>query len=549
MFQRFVLTAVALLSLAAPTQAQLPRTAPGLWVGAPAEEYVRLLQLTGVMPVSSLMIRPTDYELRWTAPDTAPWRAPWSRRYNDAALAPDTIGRIRSWLFSPYSHVTYNSAFAYGMNDGALWSGRGVSAAQTLGWRGELGPLRLDVAPTYTWSENRPFELAPHRILEPNTTPIADQYAGLGFDRPQRFGEKPVRRFDPGQSAISLQGRGFRAGFSARNMWWGPGVENSLIITNNAAGFNHAFVGTQRPLRNRLGTFEALWVVGSLQESGFWRTEADTFPSRRWLTGLTLVYEPRGLEGMSFGFTRLFYTYADWNPMSFSEIAGIMLQTFRKNELVDSVTNPSGDDTRDQMVAVSFRWVFPQVGSEVYGQWGRNDHSTDWRDFFVQPDHSRGWILGAARVFPLRSGVLAVRVEATDLANTNTYLSRASNTWYAHHLIQQGFTQRGQVIGAGIGPGSNQQTLSIDWFHPRGRLGFVGQRQLHNIDGFYRSSRRDPYEQNASLVAGPRTTLFLGPVELYAQYSMVYEFNRHAIKLNDARNHRLDLRLQSSLSR
>jgi hypothetical protein len=537
--------ALVLLLLVRPLAAQTTaRGLPGPWVGAPAEEYVRLLQLTGVMPLSSLMIRPAVSPMRWSAPDTAAWQAPWSARYSDSATRADT-GRLTARMFHPLTHVTYNSAFAYGQNDGAMWAGRGLSFSQTAGGRVTFGPLTLDLAPTVAYSENKSFALAPHRILEVNSTPLADQYAGLAFDRPQRFGEQSYRILDPGQSGITVQRWGAQLGYTTANAWWGPGTHNSLIMTNNAAGVPRTFVGTRAPVSIGIGKLEALWTVGTMRESGYWRTPPDTFPGRRWLNGLTLAFEPKIAPGLYLAFTRLFYTYQKWNPITPREIFTQMVLSFEKNALADSASgNIFGDDDRDQMASVSFRWVVPRVGFEVYGEWGRNDHATDYRDFAIQPNHVRAYMLGAAKAIRFRDGVVLWRVEGTDLTSTYTYLSRAGNPWYTHHLVQQGYTQRGQIIGAGMGPGSNQQTLTVDWFRPKGRMGVQLQRQLHNIDGFYRSSHRDPYEQDASLFAGPRATWFAGPVELTAMYSLQYEYNRNAILLNDVRNHRVELRAQ-----
>src|SRR6185503_9940562 len=95
--------------------------------------------------------------------------------------------------------------------------------------------------------------LAPHRILEVNSTPIADQYAGLGIDRPQRFGDGAYRIVDPGQSGITVQRWGAQLGYTSANAWWGPGVHNSLIMTNNAAGVPRTFVGTREPVSIGIG--------------------------------------------------------------------------------------------------------------------------------------------------------------------------------------------------------------------------------------------------------------------------------------------------------
>lgn len=539
-----IVVALLIVNVSDVTAQHAMRRGPGMWVGAPSEEYTRLLQLTGVMPLSSLMIRPTDAPLNWQPPDTARWRAPWAGRYKNAVN--DSTPLVSIYLFNPYTQATFNSAFPYGMNDGVMWAGKGLSFAQTIGARIVFGPATLDVAPTYTWSQNLKFQLGDQYIAAPqNTSKYADIYSGLGIDRPQRFGEVAVSRFDAGQSALTVGFRGARIGVAQRNMWFGPATLNSLLMTNNGPGIPHAFVGTQRPISVRIGHLEALWTVGTLTQSGFWRILPDTFATDRWLNALSVVFEPKGASGMYFGATRVFYAYQRYNPITLREIA-TMFQTFDKSRLVDSA-NPFGDDYRDQMLSLSYRWVFPPAGFEMYGEWGRNDHNMFLRDLAAQLDHSRAFSFGAAKAFRLGTGALSLRVEAIDLANTLTFLSRATPVWYQHHLIQQGYTERGQIIGAGVGPGSNQQSLTVDWFMPQRRLGFVVQRHRENIDGFYRAGFLDPYRNDASLLVGARATLFVGAVELDALYMLQYEFNRYAIASNDQRNHRVELRGQAWL--
>jgi hypothetical protein len=533
---------MAAVAAAAPMAAQ-DRGVSGLvrraWIGSPTEEYARLMQLTGVAGWSSRMIRPTEARLMWTAPESASWRSPWAKRY--ASASSDTIlpGLMPLRFFAPYTQLTNNTAFAYGMNDGVMWAGRGVSYAQTMGAAVSLGPLAIDIAPTFTRSENRAFDLAPFRILQINPVPWADQYAGLGIDMPQRFGDAPVETLHPGQSAVTVAFGNARVGMSARNLWWGPGTQNALIMTNNAPGFPHVFMKTGGPMSVGIGKLEAQWILGRLRQSEFWRSAKDTMPRDRWLHGATLTFEPKGAPGMYFGLTRVFMQYEREYPIGINELRNVF-QTPEKNDLV-TPDAPFGDDRREQMFSLSFRWV-GRDGFEVYGEWGRNDHSTDFRDYFIEPDHSRAWVMGAARAFRVGEGALVVRMEGTDLTNTLSNLGRATPVWYAHPKLPQGWTQAGQVIGAGIGPGSNHQTLTVDWFHPRGRLGMITQRHLHNIDGFFKSSHRDPYEHDVSWVIGPRVSLFAGPVDLDVMYQLQYEFNRGAILLRDVRNYRVEVR-------
>jgi hypothetical protein len=44
-----------------------------------------------------------------------------------------------------------------------------------------------------------------------------------------------------GQSSIRLTFGPASIGLSNENIWWGPGIRNSLIMSNNAPGFKHHY--------------------------------------------------------------------------------------------------------------------------------------------------------------------------------------------------------------------------------------------------------------------------------------------------------------------
>src|SRR3546814_144110 len=58
-------------------------------------------------------------------------------------------------------------------------------------------------------------------------------------------------------------------------------------------------------------------------------------------------------------------------------------------------------------------------------------------------------------------------------------------TWYTHPVVRDGYTHRGQVLGAGIGPGSNVQTATVGWVRGLKRINFSLERYMHNEDFFY----------------------------------------------------------------
>ena len=51
----------------------------------------------------------------------------------------------------------------------------------------------------------------------------------------------------------------------------------------------------------------------------------------------------------------------------------------------------------NQLASLFARWVLPGAGFEIYGEFGREDHSANLRDFLSEPDHG-----GSSRMLGLR---------------------------------------------------------------------------------------------------------------------------------------------------
>jgi hypothetical protein len=85
--------------------------------------------------------------------------------------------------------LIYNSAFAYGQNDGAVWAGRGVTTAVQGGISARVGRLSVEVAPIFFWSQNQDFEMMDNG-LEGALAFAHPTWPG-SVDMPQRFGDSP----------------------------------------------------------------------------------------------------------------------------------------------------------------------------------------------------------------------------------------------------------------------------------------------------------------------------------------------------------------------
>lgn len=554
-YLRHLIAAAAVAHVAIATAQAQPtvRGRSGLWVGSPLDEYVRLLQLTGEVPLSSRLLRPLDGEMRSLALDdsAAPSKNPWRARYGSRQRVDTAAMSIE--LYDPILRSVYNSAIPFGTNDGVMWAGRGISAAMDLGAALRYGSLTVRVAPTVTYSQNADFELGAlhprfvNGVAQPGSipsdmSPFADPYMSFIIDMPQRFGDRSLRRLDWGQSSVRVEKFGVQAAIGTENMWWGAGQENALIVTNNAGGFPRLTLGTSKPANIGIGRLEAVYTAGRLRGSDYWRqAPPDSIARRRWMNALAFVFEPRGAPGLYLGAARLFYAYEPAGGVPVSELFEIF-QPFTKSSFQND-SNPSGNDQRDQMISVFVRWVMPASHFELYGEIGRNDHPVDRRDLVLEPDHSAAYIAGFQKLFPIASGFIRASGEVADLAGGLTTLVRAQPNWYAHYIIRQGYTQNGQVIGAGVGPGGESTSFRLDKFSDRGSVGGFVQWQRVNTDAYFSEhvGQFQRHYHDVFLGFGARGTITAGPAHISAEFLRQKEYNRYGVLKNDVVNYHLRL--------
>jgi hypothetical protein len=519
--------------------------AQGVPVGDPAEDYLRLLALTGHAAPRAFGIRPVlSAEADAAAALTSDSLPAWARPLRVARERP-AGGGVAVTMFDAAVRLTANSAFPWGQNDGAVWRGKGVTATAEWGARLRWGRLSLTLRPALTYTGNAAFALAPDTAgagYSPFASPWQrDSSGALRIDLPQRFGGTAFWTLDPGQSALRVSGSRFTAGVGTENLWWGPARHGAIVMSNHAAGFPHASVATNRPLSVGVGTVEWQWIWGRLSESRYFDTTAGN--DRRFLTGIVGTFQPRPFPGLTLGGTRVFVQYYPAGGLPLGDYL-LVFQGVTKNTQV-SAANPSGNDARDQLASLFARWAPAASGFEAYVEWARNDHSGDWRDLLVEPEHSQGYTLGFQQVVPRGGGrLLRLAGELTHLERSNSFQVRPVPTWYVHHVVRQGYTQRGQVIGAAIGPGGNGQRLEAEVLAPWGRVGIALVRQVRDNDALYVLNpgyvdsndvgNRAKHDVTAGLVAGG--ALLRGRWTLTGEIGLLRNYNRFYVSRDDLTN-------------
>ena len=506
-------TAAALLALGA-TAAAAPAAraqrivsrpaAPGAALGGDDDDRARLGQLRGDTLDGFLL------------------RSPSSRAARLGPAAPRGGGDslfVAPWW--PQLSVVYNSALPFTLNDGALWAGRGTSASVTGGVRVRYRALRVVVAPTYVHSENREFAL-PYDSTYSTTPPPAPRspysypwrWYGRSIDLPLRFGGRAYRRLDLGQSALYASVGRVEVGLSNENEWWGPGVRNALLMSDNAPGIPKLFVRTARPIATAVGQIEARYLLGALSQSPYFETTVEARRGRS-LSAAAVTLRPAIAPALTLGAARAVYAQTGPGGDLFEHVFDVLGRTGRPNAIpsYDGLQRPG----QDQIYTFFARYVLPDDGFESYVEWGRTEVPVNVRDFFVSPNHTQGYTLGLQYARPVRAGGLTARVQAeyTNVAQSNTFAQRPTGSWYTSRAAVQGYTQRGQVIGAAIGPGAASQWLASDLVARRWTAGVFAGRIRWDDDAQYDANAFGGYcRHDVSVFGGARGTarLALGTV-------------------------------------
>ena len=364
--------------------------------------------------------------------------------------------------------MEYSSHHPYSRNNGSMIPSRGYQQLISFGFHAELGPLSIQFKPESVYAENRDFEGFPDSHYG---AIWSRRYSGLWnfIDMPERFGENAYKKSLFGQSSIRLNYSGLSLGLSSENIWWGPSVRNSIMMSNQAQGFNHITFNTTRPVKTFIGNFEWQVVTGRLEASGFRPPPepgqtvgiSDFYIPKnddwRYYQGLTFTYSPKWVEGASLGFIRWVQMYGEFATKN-RDYFPVFAVLFRDGS-GGSAFDYTYDQGIDQAAGFFGRWVWQDAKAEIYGELNYNDAKYNLRDLMLDSDHARAYTVGVHKVFQKTptSKIYKFLYERTRMQQTSSRLLRNAGSWYEHGTVRHGYTNNGEVMGAGIGPGSNSQ--------------------------------------------------------------------------------------------
>lgn len=467
--------------------------AQSLPVGTPAlEDYYRRSQLYGNADTNvSLTVRPVfpGFIKRSTNPF-----------YPDSADQQNNLLKIRSvWGTTPDGNffkilpvdlqTQYNSGHPFGWNDGPMIPAKGLQTLVSAGVYAQYGPLTIQFKPEFVYAANSAFETF-NSVTDGG---IIAHYYNIynNIDLPARFGTGSYQKAFWGQSSIRLNYKALSFGLSTENLWWGPGIQNSLLMSNTAPGFPHLTLNTLRPVQTPIGSFEGQLIGGRLSNSGYPPLEPGSYylasdlyvpkPNDwRYLAGIVFTWQPKWVPGLFLGFDQASQTYGN----SLNGISDYLpLFSTVKNNATNSANNH-----KDEISSLFMRWLWTQEHAEIYFEFGQYNNTKDLTQTVLAANDSRAYIFGIRKLLPfnkLRDESILIGVEVLQLEENSATKIANGTEWYVSPNIPQGYTNMGQELGAGVGPGANTQTVEVSWIKGLKKIGVQFERYVHNNDFYY----------------------------------------------------------------
>lgn len=450
-------------------------------------------------------------------------------------------------IFGPEWFNSYNTTAPYGQNDGALWQGRGYNTSFTTGVRLEGYGFEATFKPQLSFSQNLDFEIMPSNY-DSEFGYFWGYGKNIGIDAPQRFGDKAFFTFDWGDSEIRYSWKTLTIGFGTQSIWLGPAQINPILHSNNAPTYPKIDIGLRKTEINipwgdlYLGDIEFRYWAGKLTESNYF--DNDESNNNSILYGLSLFYSPKILRNFTIGLNRVIVF--NWNKQNLFNF--YRLFSFKKINISNKNTG------EDQKISIILDWNFSEVGFEFYTEIGFDDFTSD---ILSNPFHTAIYTIGIKQIIPnkFKNFDCLLSCEWNNFEMSQDFQMQWKYMgFYSHHLINKGYTNIGEIIGAGTGYFGNSQFIQLQMYYPKGKTSFYYHRHSPNSNYIYNKTINSSdaansptaekyYAVNQTYHDFGIKQLFYINSSTFIQFSFDYVYIRHYnyVKKNDCTNIKIDL--------
>lgn len=441
-------------------------------------------------------------QLKGGASNNSSFILPFNNSYNDSNLykffigevafnRPKFIEELRVFPILKKDNYTTNHPIEINNEDNPLNVGYQTNIQS--GIYIKKGGIEFQTRPKFVFSENKKYETF---FTNHDDITWRDYYQWINrIDNPEKFGNDPLSKIFLSNTSLSYNKVGLKLELSNKNMWWGPGYYQTLLMTNNAEGFINLNFSSAKPISFNFGNVEWQFASGLLKNSRIEPIESRRVfkgeflynpkpNSRRIFTGGAVSLEPKITPGLFLGFIKASYSYLK-NSKSLLDYTSLF------GTLGTKVTTAEKNEQKRMMGSVFLKYMMKKDNAEIYAEYGRNDKTLNPLFFLEKEPIPSGLIIGMKKIFPLKNDeFIDFGMEYTNLSLKDIYQIKDIKSWYIDDSVRHGYTNNGKIIGSGLGPGGESQLIEIGLNKGINRIGIQFERRVHNNDFYYYSFER-----------------------------------------------------------
>lgn len=344
------------------------------------------------------------------------------------------------WSLKVRNEVFYNSGAPNLENTSDRWIGKGTSFFTSANIAYNSDYIFASIEPYYFISQNDDYN-------EPQRIP---KFSHLNDNRPHL--ETPYTSIGIRETQLYLKYKGIGGGFSNANMWWGPGLHSSLMMSNNTTGFGHLMLGTITEQRYKDWGFNGRYVLSKFGKKS---------TSKPYYSGFIFNTTYYSIPIVTVGFSRAFLSGGSNTNYDISLLEAALLPfeivKIEKPDNQEDMLNPV-----DQTYTGYINFRFPNSGTVLFLEWGRNEGPVSLKDFITSLDHANAFTIGARKYGLFNNFNLFLALEYTNLAHSSFWQTKDTHDWYNSSQFDY-YTFDGRLWAAHSGPDSDDLTFSIGY--------------------------------------------------------------------------------------
>ena len=335
------------------------------------------------------------------------------------------------------------------------WVGKGFGSYFAFEFLFQNKIIFFTMEPFYFLNQNL-YSVNPVRPAHPSMSDRPDQFHRLNDFR--YYNNSPFSKSGIKELSFFINYKQLGFGFSNANMWFGPGLHSSLMMSNNSKGFNHIMIGTLKEMRVKNIGINIRYIFSQLNDvldDPYYTAIVSTF---------TIYSDPI----ITFGFNRNYLSGGIATDRRFNIWDAALLvfePLFRSSKDLNYPEDWDPIDPWDQLLSGYLLLHYPLLNLKLFLELATNDHRMDWSDARAQPDHAMAYTIGFRNYNLFDNPNLIGGMEYHNLKQSYTRKWRSEANWY-DKLEYDYSSIYGRHWGAHSGPDSDDLYFFVGYYSP-----------------------------------------------------------------------------------